>query len=48
MKDASRYEHGTVEEVLSAENLSALYDVAIAKAAFVQGGKFTFAPYFDH
>jgi iron complex transport system ATP-binding protein len=48
MKDASRYEHGTVEEVLTAENLSALYDVAIAKAAFVQGGKFTFAPYFDH
>jgi len=48
MKDVGRYEHGTVEEVLTAENLSTLYDVAIAKAAFAQGGKFTFAPYFEH
>lgn len=48
MKDLSRYEHGTVEDVLTAENLSTLYDVAIAKAAFAQGGKFTFAPYFEH
>lgn len=47
MKDRSRYEYGTVAEVLTAENLSALYDVAIAKAAFAQGGKFTFAPYFE-
>jgi len=48
MKDLSRYEHGTVEDVLTAENLSTLYDVAIAKAAFTRGGKFTFAPYFEH
>ena len=47
MKDLSRYEHGTVEDVLTAENLSTLYDVAIAKAAFAEGGKFTFAPYFE-
>lgn len=47
MKDARRYEHGAVADVLTAENLSALYDVAIAKAAFIQGGKFTFAPYFE-
>jgi iron complex transport system ATP-binding protein len=47
MKDADRYEHGPVEKVLTAENLSTLYDVAIAKAAFADGGKFTFAPYFD-
>jgi iron complex transport system ATP-binding protein len=47
MKDLSRYEHGAVEDVLTAQNLSTLYDVAIAKAAFTQGGKFTFAPYFE-
>jgi hypothetical protein len=47
MKDVSRYEHGRVEDVLTAPNLSSLYDVAIAKAAFAEGGKFTFAPYFE-
>jgi len=47
MKDVSRYEHGRVEDVLTAENLSSLYDVAIAKAAFAESGKFTFAPYFE-
>ncbi len=47
MKDAWRYEHGTVDDVLTATNLSALYDVAIAKAAFDQGGRFTFAPFFQ-
>ncbi len=47
MQDARRYEFGAVAEVLTAENLSTLYDVAIAKAAFAEGGKFTFAPYFD-
>jgi iron complex transport system ATP-binding protein len=46
MQDRSRYRHGTVEDVLTAENLSDLYDVAIAKAAFAEGGKFTFAPAF--
>ena len=47
MKDRRRYEHGPVEDVLTAENLSTLYDVAIARAAFADGGKFTFAPYFE-
>jgi iron complex transport system ATP-binding protein len=47
MKDLRRYEHGTVEDVLTAENLSTLYDVAIARAAFANGSKFTFAPYFE-
>ena len=47
MKDRRRYEHGHVDDVLTAENLSSLYDVAIAKAAFTEGGKFTFAPYFE-
>ena len=44
MKDRRVYQHGPVAEILTAENLSALYEVAIAKAAFVEGGKFTFAP----
>lgn len=46
MNDRTRYRHGKVEEVLTAENLSDLYEVAIAKAAFTDGGKFTFAPHF--
>ena len=46
MKDLRRYEHGRVDEVLTAGNLSSLYDVAIAKAAFAEGGRFTFAPFF--
>jgi iron complex transport system ATP-binding protein len=47
MKDRRRYEHGRVDNVLTAGNLSSLYDVAIAKAAFAEGGKFTIAPYFE-
>ena len=47
MKDRRRYELGPVDDVLTAGNLSSLYDVAIAKAAFADGGKFTFAPYFE-
>jgi iron complex transport system ATP-binding protein len=46
MKDVRRYDHGRVEDVLTAANLSALYDVAIAKANFADSGKFTFAPSF--
>ena len=46
MNDRSRYRHGKVGDVLTAENLSDLYEVAIAKAAFTEGGKFTFAPHF--
>jgi iron complex transport system ATP-binding protein len=46
MKHRDRYSHGTVAEVLTAEQLSELYEVPIAKAAFSQGGKFTFAPYY--
>ena len=45
MQDRQLYRHGPVEEVLTAENLSRLYDVAIAKAAF-EGGRYTFAPAF--
>lgn len=48
MKDANRYAHGAVAEVLTEDNLSSLYDVAIAKATFAEGGKFTFAPHFSH
>jgi iron complex transport system ATP-binding protein len=47
MRDLAQYEHGPVDDVLTAENLSALYDVPIAKAAFTPGGRFTFAPAFD-
>lgn len=47
MKDRRRYQHGRVEDVLTEGNLSSLYDVAIARAAFAEGGKFTFAPYFE-
>ncbi|MBA4098227.1 MAG: ABC transporter ATP-binding protein [Rhodospirillum sp.] len=46
MRDRRRYEHGPVDEVLTAANLSALYDVPIAKANFADSGKFTFAPSF--
>jgi len=44
MQDAQRYRHGPVGTVLTAENLSSLYDVPIARAEFAPGGKFTFAP----
>lgn len=44
MQDRKRYLHGTVDAVLTAANLTALYDVAIAKATFADGRKFTFAP----
>ena len=46
MRDLRHYEHGPVDDVLTAANLSALYDVPIAKADFADGGKFTFAPSF--
>ncbi|HVY99030.1 MAG TPA: ABC transporter ATP-binding protein [Dongiaceae bacterium] len=44
MQDGRRYRHGPVGEVLTAENLSTLYDVPIARAEFAPGGSFTFAP----
>jgi iron complex transport system ATP-binding protein len=46
MNDRRRYRHGLVAEVLTAENLSSLYDVPIARAEFVADGRFTFAPTF--
>jgi iron complex transport system ATP-binding protein len=46
MRDRKRYEHGRVDDVLTAANLSALYDVPIAKASFADNGRFTFAPSF--
>lgn len=47
MKDRRSYLHGTVADVLTAENLSRLYEVPIAKAAFAAPDRFTFAPYFE-
>jgi iron complex transport system ATP-binding protein len=44
MNDRRRYRHGPVAEILTAENLSCLYDVPIARAEFAAGGPFTFAP----
>ena len=44
MNDRRRYRHGPVAEILTAENLSSLYDVPIARAEFAAGGRFTFAP----
>ena len=46
MKGRDSYRHGPVAEVLTAANLSDLYDVAIARADFAGGGKFTYAPFF--
>ncbi|MBL8895124.1 MAG: ABC transporter ATP-binding protein, partial [Rhizobiales bacterium] len=47
MKDRRSYLHGSVADVLTAENLSRLYEVPIAKAAFADAGRYTFAPYFE-
>ncbi|MDQ7247910.1 ABC transporter ATP-binding protein [Dongia sedimenti] len=44
MNDRQRYRHGSVAEVLTADNLTNLYDVAIGRAEFGMGGRFTFAP----
>ena len=46
MNDRTRYRHGPVGAVLTEANLSQLYDVAIARAEFAAGGRFTFAPAF--
>lgn len=46
MKDRTQYQYGSVDDVLTETNLSDLYDVPIAKAAFREGGRFTFAPSF--
>jgi iron complex transport system ATP-binding protein len=47
MKDRRSYMHGTIADVLTADNLSHLYEVPIAKAAFAGNGRYTFAPYFE-
>jgi iron complex transport system ATP-binding protein len=47
MNDRRSYLHGTVADVLTAENLSRLYEVSIARADFADRGRFTFAPYFE-
>ena len=47
MKDRRSYQYGTVADVLTAENLSRLYEVPIARAAFSDPSRFTFAPYFE-
>lgn len=46
MKDVTSYTYGPTAEVLTAEKLSALYDVAIDRAEFVGTDRFTFAPRF--
>lgn len=46
MKGADRYRHGLTSEVLTAENLTELYDVPVARAEFVGRSDFTFAPRF--
>jgi len=44
MNDRRHYRHGPVADVLTAENLSKLYDVPIVRAAFGAGNSFTFTP----
>ncbi len=46
MIDRSNYVSGSTEEALSAENLSALYDLPIARADLAGLAKYTFAPVF--
>lgn len=46
MRDASSYRHGKVDDVLTADNLSELYDVPIDMARFVGSDTYTFAPRF--
>ena len=46
MKDVTSYTHGPTADVLTAGNLSDLYDVAIDMARFVGSDRFTFAPRF--
>jgi len=44
MNDRRRYRHGPTDAVLTADNLTKLYDVGIARAEFAEGNRFTFAP----
>jgi iron complex transport system ATP-binding protein len=46
MRDQNRYLHGPIAQVLTAEQLSDLYGITIARAEFVPQGTFTFAPSF--
>lgn len=46
MKDARTYRHGPVAEVLTPENLSDLYEVAIDRADVAASPRHTFAPRF--
>jgi iron complex transport system ATP-binding protein len=44
MRDARRWRHGPVEDVLTAANLSELYDIPIGRAHFAGHDAYTFAP----
>jgi iron complex transport system ATP-binding protein len=46
MKGASSYRHGPTAEVLTAANLTELYDVPVDRADFAGSSAFTFAPRF--
>ena len=46
MKDATSYTYGAMDDVLTPDNLSDLYGVAIDRADFAGSGRFTLAPRF--
>lgn len=46
MRDRRNYRHGPMPQVLTAQNLSELYDVPIGKAVFDGDGRYTLAPRF--
>ena len=48
MTSGTRYVYGRMEEALSAENLSVLYDLPVARADFAGLAKHTYAPVFRH
>lgn len=48
MTSGSRYVCGPTAEALSAENLTDLYDLPIARADFNRLAKYTYAPVFQH
>lgn len=48
MRDARHWRHGPVDEVLTAANLSELYDIPIGRAQFAGHDRYTFAPIGGH
>lgn len=47
MQDARSYRHGATADILTADNLSGLYEVPIDKVQFVGTEQFTFVPRFS-